>query len=113
MNNKNKMDSTFDISVSDVTDGVTDGVINELYKCYAYTTTPHDALTDEYKTIYERVTAFIEKMDCAENVRAVMRLRYRYGYKFVQISQLLGITYQWVYELHKNGVSLFKKHWSV
>lgn len=113
MKGEEKMSFENDHINEGVTDGVTDGVINELYKCYAYTTTPHDALTDEYKTIYERVTAFIEQMECAENVRAVMRLRYRYGYKFVQIAQLLGITYQWVYELHKNGVSLFKKHWSV
>ena len=85
----------------------------ELEKCYAYANTQHDAFTDEYRDIYYRITQGIEKMDCAENVRTVMRLRYNYGHKFVDVGRIIGISYQWVYELHKVGVSLLEKHLSV
>lgn len=85
----------------------------KLEKCYAYATMQTDTLPDDYRVIYEEVTQAIEEMECNENVRAVMRLRYRYGHKFTDISRLLGITYQWVYELHKNGVSFLRKHMSV
>ena len=85
----------------------------KLEKCYAYATMQPDTLPDDYRVIYEEVTQAIEEMECNENVRAVMRLRYRYGHKFTDISGLLGITYQWVYELHKNGVSFLRKHMSV
>lgn len=84
-----------------------------LEKCYAYATMNKDALTDDYRVIYEKVTKGIENMECAENVRAVMRLRYAYGHKFNDISKILAISYQWVYELHKLGVSLLEKHLSV
>ena len=81
-----------------------------LEKCYTYAKMK---LPDEYRVIYENVTQAIEEMDCNENVRSVMRLRYKYGYKFTEISESMNITYQWVYELHKNGVSFLEKHTSV
>ena len=84
-----------------------------LSKCLAYITMQGATFPDEYRVNYEVVVRSIEEMDCAENVRAVMRLRYRYGHSFKCIGKILGITYQWVYELHKTGVSLFEKHLSV
>ncbi len=82
-----------------------------LDKCYAYATmTQSSKLPEEYRANYETITRGIEEMVCAENVRAVMRLRYRYGHKFNDIGHVLGISYQWVYELHKNGVSFLEKH---
>ena len=81
----------------------------KLEKCYVYANKQGATFPDEYRGIYEEITRGIENMDCAENVRAVMRLRYRYGHKFTDIAQTLGITYQWVYELHKIGVSFFRK----
>ena len=84
-----------------------------LEKCYAYATMKNkDQLPDEYRVIYETVTRAIEDMDCNENVRSVMRLRYKYGHKFTDISSLMNLTYQWVYELHKNGASFLEKHLS-
>ena len=84
-----------------------------LEKCYVYARMDLDKFPDEYREIYTTITRAIEELDCAENVRAVMRLRYNYGHKFIDVSRLLGITYQWVYELHKNGVCLLEKHLSV
>ena len=81
-----------------------------LEKCYAYATMEKDTLPDEYRVNYDKITRGIEEMACAENMRAVMRLRYRYGHKFNDIAQLLGISYQWVYELHKQGVCFLEKH---
>lgn len=84
-----------------------------LEKCYTYATmTNKETLPEEYRVNYETITRAIEEMKCTENVRAVMRLRYNYGYKFTDISLLMGLTYQWVYELHKNGVSFLQKHLS-
>ena len=86
----------------------------DLEKCYAYATMKNkETLPDEYRENYENITRAIEEMECNENVRAVMRLRYNYGYKFTDISLSMGLTYQWVYELHKNGVSFLEKHTSV
>lgn len=85
----------------------------DLEKCYAYATMRHETFPEEYRVNYENIIRAIEEIECNENVRAVMRLRYRYGHKFTDISRLLGITYQWVYELHKNGVSFLRKHMSV
>ena len=83
-------------------------------KCYTYATMKNkDTLPDEYRVNYETITRAIEEMDCNENIRTVMRMRYNYGYKFTEIALLMGLTYQWVYELHKNGVSFFKKLLSV
>lgn len=99
-------------SVSPVDSVVTSASASALDKCYAYASTSRDLCVmfpDEYRAIYEKVTQTIEQMDCAENVRTVMRLRYRYGHQFVDISRLLGVTYQWVYELHKNGVGFLEK----
>ena len=85
-----------------------------LEKCYAYATmTNKEQLPDDYRTNYENITRAIEEMECNENVRSVMRLRYTHGCKFTDISVSMGLTYQWVYELHKNGVSFLKKHLSV
>lgn len=85
-----------------------------LEKCYAYATMKNkEQLPDEYRVNYETITQAIEEMDCNENVRSVMRLRYGLGYKFTDISNSMGLTYQWVYELHKNGVSFLEKHMSV
>ena len=84
-----------------------------LEKCYVYASKPCAQFPDEYRVNYEKVTRGIEDMDCAENIRAVMRLRYRYGHSFKNIGRILGISYQWVYELHKNGVSFLEKHLSV
>lgn len=85
----------------------------KLEKCYEYTRKLNVKFPDEYGMIYNEVIDGIEKMDCAENVRSVMRMRYRYGHNFTNIARLMGITYQWVYELHKNGVCLLEKHLSV
>ena len=82
----------------------------KLGKCYIYANKSGATFPDEYRVIYDEITRGIESMNCAENVRAVMRLRYHYGHKFTDIAQLLGITYQWVYELHKNGTSFLEKH---
>ena len=82
-------------------------------KCYMYASKERATFPDEYRVIYEMITRAIETMDCAENIRAVMRLRYNYGHTFKDIASLLGVTYQWVYELHKIGVSLLEKHLTV
>ena len=84
-----------------------------LDKCYTYARMESDTFPEEYVKIYDKVVSGIEQMICVETVRAVMRLRYRYGHKFTDISRLLGVTYQWVYELHLKGVSLLEKHLSV
>ena len=81
-----------------------------LEKCYVYANKQDATFPEGYRANYDRITQGIEDMDCTENVRAVMRGRYRYGYKFTDIARILGITYQWVYELHKNGVSFLEKH---
>ena len=84
-----------------------------LEKCYAYASMSASQFPEEYRVNYETITQGIEDMDCAENVRAVMRLRYRYGHSFKDIGRILGISYQWVYELHKNGISFLEKHLSL
>lgn len=86
---------------------------NVFEKCYVYANKEHATFPDEYRVIYEKVTGAIESMDCAENMRAVMRLRYKYGHSFKDIASLLGVTYQWVYELHKTGLSLLENHLTV
>lgn len=84
-----------------------------LEKCYAYASKPYAEFPDEYRVNYEMITRAIEEMECGETVRLVMRLRYRHGERFIDIARALGISYQWVYELHKNGVSFLEKHLSV
>ena len=85
-----------------------------LGKCYAYANRNESTeFPDEYRVNYEELTQGIERMNCAENVRTVMRLRYRYGHKFVDISRILALTYQWVYSLHNKGVCLLEKHLTV
>lgn len=84
-----------------------------LEKCYVYASNSGATFPEDYRVIYDEVTRGIEEMECAENVRAVMRLRYRYGHRFTDIAGMLGISYQWVYELHKIGAGLLEKHLSV
>ena len=84
-----------------------------LEKCYAFASKGDARFPEEYRLIYEEIARGIEFMECVENVRAVMRLRYCYGHRFTDIAGLLGVTYQWVYELHKIGVGLLEKHLSV
>lgn len=85
----------------------------KLGKCYVYANKQISFFPDEYHAIYEEITRGIEDMQCAENIKAVMRLRYRHGHRFTDIADMLGITYQWVYELHKNGVCFLEKLLSV
>lgn len=80
-----------------------------LEKCYVYASKGTAQFPVEYRLNYDKVTKLIEKIECAETVRTVLRMRYAHGIPFVEIAKTLGFSYQWVYELHKIGVSLLEK----
>lgn len=46
-----------------------------------------------------------------ERVKFVMFYRYYQGYKFKVIADKMGITYQYVWKLHKKGVQIVDKLW--
>lgn len=92
---------------------INDTITRLLEKSYEYARFPDLTFPDEYRTIHKVMAEAIEEMNYGENIRSVMRLRYIDGHKFIEISRMLGITYQWVYELHKLGVCFLEKHSSV